>query len=579
MRVKLALWLGLMIVICGAHAQTAMHYYDQIQADRDQVDKLVDEQHPDAAHLKQAETILKHALDTLAQPAVMELAEGNASLLGRRYDTLRDLAGVYALEGRKDDALAALQAMQAEAWIPKVAELLRKEPEFANLRDEPRFKALLTTLDNAGRLWSADTLAVPYAPHLSEAQRIAGLSLFWSEVKYNFVHFDHAPDLDWDRTYLDFLPQVIAAKDTSAYYEVLMRLAPLLHDGHTNIYPPEELEGHFWARPPMRTALVQGHVLVTQIFSPTLERQGIHVGDEVLAIDDTEVHRYARERVAPYESSSTPQDADVRAYTYALLSGDENQPLTLRLRDASGATRDVEIARSDYRDIHSPPAFVFRMLPGDIAYLALDHFESDEGVKAFERHLPQIIKAKGLLLDVRKNGGGSTYYGLQILSYLSKKPIPVERSRELQIEPITRAQGALILHWHKPSNSGEPYVNAHAQHFAGPVAVLIGPRTFSAAEDFVVSFDAMKRGILVGQRTAGSTGQPLFFKLPGGGSARICVKRDTYPDGREFVGIGIAPQIEVAPTVADIRAGRDPVIEAAAAALLHEVPDGKSVSP
>ncbi|HEY3521835.1 MAG TPA: S41 family peptidase, partial [Rhodanobacteraceae bacterium] len=449
-----------------------MHYYEKIQAARDKADKLVDQQHPDAAHLKRAEATLKHALDTLAQPAVMELAEGNASLLGRRYDTLRDLAGVYALEGRKDDAMDALEAMQSEAWIPAVAPLLRKSSEFASLRDEPRFKSMLTTLDNAGRLWNADTLAVPYAPRLSEAERIAGLSLFWSEVKYNFVHFDHVPDLDWDRTYLDFLPQVIAARDTSAYYEVLMRLAALLHDGHTNIYPPEELEGHFYARPPMRTALVQGHVLVTQIFSPKLEEQGIHVGDEVLAIDGMEVHRYAKERIAPYDSSSTPQDADVRAYTYALLSGDKDQPFKLRLRDASGAIHDVEIARSNYRDIHSPPAFVFRILPGDIAYLALDHFESDEGVKAFERHLPQILKAKGLILDVRKNGGGSTSYGLQILSYLSDKPIPVERSRELQVEPITRAQGALILDWHKPSNSGEPYINAHTQHFAGPVAVL-----------------------------------------------------------------------------------------------------------
>jgi C-terminal processing protease CtpA/Prc len=98
--------------------------------------------------------------------------------------------------------------------------------------------------------------------------------------------------------------------------------------------------------------------------------------------------------------------------------------------------------------------------------------------------------------------------------------------------------------------------------------VLTGPRTFSAAEDFVVSFDAMKRGMLVGQRTAGSTGQPLFFDLPGGGTARICVKRDTYPDGRAFVGIGIPPQIEVEPTVADIRAGRDPGIAAAVKALL-----------
>ncbi len=79
----------------------------------------------------------------------------------------------------------------------------------------------------------------------------------------------------------------------------------------------------------------------------------------------------------------------------------------------------------------------------------------------------------------------------------------------------------------------------------------------------------MKRGLIVGEATGGSTGQPLVFKLPGGGSARICVKRDTYPDGHAFVGKGIPPGIEVKITVADIRAGKDPVFERAVRELLR----------
>jgi len=78
-----------------------------------------------------------------------------------------------------------------------------------------------------------------------------------------------------------------------------------------------------------------------------------------------------------------------------------------------------------------------------------------------------------------------------------------------------------------------------------------------------MSFDNMNRGLLIGSPTAGSTGQPLTFRLPGGGMARICVKRDTYPDGREFVGTGIAPQKLVVMTVDALRSGRDPVLERA----------------
>jgi C-terminal processing protease CtpA/Prc len=71
---------------------------------------------------------------------------------------------------------------------------------------------------------------------------------------------------------------------------------------------------------------------------------------------------------------------------------------------------------------------------------------------------------------------------------------------------------------------------------------------------------------LVGQRTNGSTGQPLLVELPGGVTARICTKWDSYPDGREFVGVGVIPDVEVYPTQREIADGlwadgRDPVLD------------------
>ncbi|RZK30066.1 MAG: hypothetical protein EOO63_07645, partial [Hymenobacter sp.] len=77
----------------------------------------------------------------------------------------------------------------------------------------------------------------------------------------------------------------------------------------------------------------------------------------------------------------------------------------------------------------------------------------------------------------------------------------------------------------------------------------------------------LKRGILVGEPTGGSTGQPLAFALPGGIMARVCTKRDAYPDGTEWNGIGILPTVPARPTVAALQAGRDPVLEAALRAL------------
>ena len=105
------------------------------------------------------------------------------------------------------------------------------------------------------------------------------------------------------------------------------------------------------------------------------------------------------------------------------------------------------------------------------------------------------------------------------------------------------------------------------RQYRKPVLVLTSAATFSAAEDFAVAFDSMQRGTMVGEPTGGSTGQPLFIKLPGGGTARICTKQDAYPDGRAFVGVGVQPQHIVKPTVDGLRAGRDEVLEAALATL------------
>jgi carboxyl-terminal processing protease len=163
---------------------------------------------------------------------------------------------------------------------------------------------------------------------------------------------------------------------------------------------------------------------------------------------------------------------------------------------------------------------------------------------------------------VRRNGGGSSDFGLQVLSYLSKKPIGSAFSYTRSDNGFQRAQGGAV-YWKPLTGNGETFEARRAQVFTGQVAVLIGPRTFSAGEDFVVSFEGMRRGVTIGEATGGSTGQPIVVALPGGGMSRICSKRDTYPDGRQFVGKGIAPDIVVAPTVASLRAGEDPVLKRA----------------
>jgi carboxyl-terminal processing protease len=111
--------------------------------------------------------------------------------------------------------------------------------------------------------------------------------------------------------------------------------------------------------------------------------------------------------------------------------------------------------------------------------------------------------------------------------------------------------------------------------YLGPLVILTGPATYSAAEDFLVPLHYSGRARLGGERTAGSTGNPLRVPLPGGGNFRVVTVKDVYPDGREFVGRGIQPDLEVHPTQHDIQVGYDRVMAAGVEALKAGHPSTK----
>ena len=187
--------------------------------------------------------------------------------------------------------------------------------------------------------------------------------------------------------------------------------------------------------------------------------------------------------------------------------------------------------------------FDVRELDGGGGYVNLPSFSDAAIVKQFEQELPRIRQAKGLIFDVRGNGGGNSAPAWGIVRHVTDRSIPKTTWRPRLYRPAYRAWGR-DDEWH---HGGQEYVRPAADPFTGPVAVLVGPATFSAAEDFVAVLHASERATVVGRPTGGSTGQPLRVELPGGGGARVCTKRDTYPDGRDFVGVGIEPDVVVDP--------------------------------
>jgi len=381
-------------------------------------------------------------------------------------------------------------------------------------------------------------------------------------VKFNFANFDLVPELNWEDVLSEYLPKVMRDQSNDAYILLLQECVARLKDGHTSI-------GSSWgnglssACPPLRICSVGGKAIITEIAkTEEIKASGIKPGDEITHVDGHPVQELLEKNIYPYISASTPQGRDLEAYP-RILQGPAESRISLSIKTLEGVVRKVSLTRKASSLAMIPwrgqAELEYKELGGDLAYVALNSFGNHEIVQMFNEKFKEISHAKGLLIDVRKNHGGSSRYGHEIIARLIDEAIPATRWKTQQYRAAFRAWGR-DERWY---DGGFKMINPDtADPFLGPVVVLIGPETNSAAEDFVVPLHATGRATIVGQKSRGSTGQPIRFSfLDGKISGRVCTKRDQYPDGREFVGVGIIPDVEVLPTSADIATGRDVVLE------------------
>ncbi len=345
-----------------------------------------------------------------------------------------------------------------------------------------------------------------------------------------------------------------------------------LNDAHTNVYLPSQLAA-MEASPGISTRLIEGKVIVVGIYDKSAAESGLKVGMEITRVNEVGVRDHAAKNGAPFLCASTKQDRQSRLYGSYLLSGPLKEPIKLTVTAENGVESEIQVQRQSKIKANirrfSQSIFEFEVLEGNVGYLQLNTFATKLVSTQFIATLPKILETDSLIIDLRKNSGGNSSVGWEIMTYLTKRPFKTLRWHTLQYRPTMRAWGQqpVTRYSRRPSL----YSRAHEATYNHPVVMLIGPKTFSAAEDMAAVFDQLDRGKMIGQATGGSTGQPLSFDLPGGGTARVCTKHDFYADGTEFVGFGIQPNIVVNETIADVRAGVDTVLRAA----IKELKTGK----
>ena len=427
-----------------------------------------------------------------------------------------------------------------------------------------------------------DRIYRPLSDHriLTAAERAFGLVQFWTEVKYNFAYFDQVPDLDWDQALIEYLPRVLADQSDLEYYKVLMEICAKLNDGHTEIFLPVSLAVSI-AKPPVEIRWIADHFFVTNV-DRTLTEQ-IPLGSQVFFVEGIPIENYIEKNIRPYVSSST-EHIRKKIICERLLEGATKSSLEIGIVTPSGQDKRVKLDRKNgsidwLRKTESRTLIEYKYLDNDISYVSINGFESEKIVDEFRLYLDSIRVSKSLILDLRKNGGGNSSYAYEILRYLTRKPIITSKWSTREHKASFKALGSSLNHM-DPSLS--EWEQEYALTYAGnfwyeskpdtilphweeyidiPTVILTGNGTASAAEDFLVACENVGFGVRIGEYTFGSTGQPLRLNLPGGGYARICTKKDTYPDGREFVGYGIKPDHIIKQEIDQILSGEDKTLK------------------
>ncbi len=482
---------------------------------------------------------------------------------GARADVLSSLAKGYAVLGNIDSSLINLAAAVREGFSDY--EDLLSDADLGPVRSNPRFAEIVAPLKRSYYRWESPSTSSSYHDTLSEAEQTLALSRVWAEIRYGFAYFDRVAPLDWDSLYVANLKEVNKKQATGTFYRSLQKMVGQLHDGHTRVDPPNELFRKMYAHPSLQTRMVEGKVLIVNVLRDSLRQAGILPGMEIREIDGLPAVESAGRFVEPFQSSSTEQGRLTNVYEYYLLCGAPEQPVRLQLAAADGKVITRELKRDYFRFQNYKKSVELSVLQNGVAVLAVNSF-ADRSVRGQLDSLFSIIrKCRGLILDLRENSGGLSDIAYELLGYLVDTPFKTVKGEKRSYEAFARAMRLQQSWTEYPSTDIQPHGSGA---FQKPVAVLMTSRTGSSSEDFCAAFKDLKRGVLIGTPSAGSTGQPLFYKLPGGGTGVVCTMRISSPSGSDFNGLGIQPDIRVPETIRDVRSGTDTPLDVAVKEIL-----------
>lgn len=194
---------------------------------------------------------------------------------------------------------------------------------------------------------------------------------------------------------------------------------------------------------------------------------------------------------------------------------------------------------------------------GDIGYVRYSSFMSTVGGASMAHIINRYRNTRGLVLDLRENGGGNIGNVTALMQYFIEAPTLV---------------GTFITRNGPDHNDFGPPQNfsvapSESIRYTGQVAVLIDRGSYSATTMFAVATKAFDHIILVGDTTGGGGGLPNGGQLPNGWMHRFSVSQLLDLAGNSYAEDGVPPEVTAFFDWTDLT--RDEVLERAIDELLN----------
>ena len=246
-------------------------------------------------------------------------------------------------------------------------------------------------------------------------------------------------------------------------------------------------------------------VILYPIEGSPAEKAGLKSGDIIKKVDDTEFTGEDFEKVSTY------------------IKGKEGTKVKIEIeRNGENLTFEVERKKIDLYPIKT------EILQNNIGYIKVSSFD-DDCAKEFKQTYNELNKSnklKGLIIDLRNNGGGIVDEALDMADLiLDKDKIELISTNKNGEEEIKKSKS-------------NPVINV-------PIVVLVNGNTASASEIFAAALKENGKATIIGEKTYGKGVIQELISLRDGSGIKVTIEEYLTPNRNKINKVGITPDKEV----------------------------------